>query len=215
MSFVFLIEIVLIQDVVQAVRWYLSGASSRMKVPKFHKEGWAPKIRCFWTVILEKTLESPLDSQEIKPVNPKGNQPWIFIRRTDAEAPIWSPDWKSWLTGKDPDAGKDWGQEKGVTEHEIVGWYHKLNGHKSEKTLGDSGGQRKPACHSPWGCTDGHDLANNNQVPRHHTLQHWSSPPALAHLPSSIEKIKEIFGKIKKTIVLIQNYFLTFATHHC
>ena len=159
MSFVFLIEIVLIQVVAQTVRWYFSGASSRMKVPKFHKEGWAVKIWHFWIVMLEKTLESLLDSKEIKPVHPKGNQPWIFIRRTDAEAPIWSPDWKRWHNGKDPDAGKDWGQEEGVTEHEMVGWYHKLNGHESEKTLGDSGGQGKPVCYSPWGHTAGHDLA--------------------------------------------------------
>ena len=94
-------------------------------------------------VVLEKTLESPLDSKEIKPVNPKGNQPWTFIGRTDAEAPIlWPPDAKSWLIGKDPDAGKDWGQEeKGVTEDEMVGWHHRLNEHEFEQTLGDSEGQ--------------------------------------------------------------------------
>ena len=87
-----------------------------------HKEGWAPKNWCFQTVVLEKTLESPLDSKEIKPVNPKGNQLWIFIGRTDAEAPIlWPPDAKSWLIEKDPDAGKDWGQEeKWVAEDEMV-----------------------------------------------------------------------------------------------
>ena len=90
----------------------------------------------FQTVVLEKTLESPLDCKEIKPVNPKGNQSWIFIGRTDAEADIsilWPPDVKSWLTGKDPDAGKDWRQEKkGTTEDEMVGWHHWLNGHESE-----------------------------------------------------------------------------------
>ena len=82
-----------------------------------HKEGWAPKNWCFWSVMLEKTLESPLDWKEIKPVNPKGNQPWIFIGRTDAEAPIlWPPDARSWLIGKDPDAGKDWRRRRrGVT----------------------------------------------------------------------------------------------------
>ena len=93
-----------------------------------HKEGWAPKNWCFWTVVLEKTLESPLDCKEIKAVNLKGNPPWIFTGRTDAiaEAP---PDAKSWLIGKDPDAAKDWGQkEKEVTEDEIVGWHHWLNG---------------------------------------------------------------------------------------
>ena len=99
-----------------------------------HKEGWVPKNWCFQNVVLEnKTLKSSLDSREIKPVNPKGNQPWIFIGRTDgeAEAPVfWSPDGKSWLTGKDPDAEKDWGKvEKEVTEDEMVGWHHWLNGH--------------------------------------------------------------------------------------
>ena len=87
-----------------------------------YKESWVSKNWCFWTVVLEKTLESPLDSKEIKQVNLKGNQLWIFIGRTDAEAPIlWSPDAKSWFIGKDPDAGKDWGQEeKGMTEDEMV-----------------------------------------------------------------------------------------------
>ena len=107
-----------------------------------HKEGWGPKNWCYRTVVLEKTLESPLDSKEIKPVNPKGNQSWIFIGRTDAEveSPIlWSPDGKSQLTGKDSDAGKDWGQEeKGLTEDEMVGWHHWLNGHEFEQTPRDS-----------------------------------------------------------------------------
>ena len=98
-----------------------------------YKESWASKNWCFWTVVLEKTLESPLDSKEIQPVYPKGNQRWIFIGRTDAEAetPIrWLPDVKNWLLGKDPDAGKDWRQEeKGMTEDEMVGWHHWL-GHE-------------------------------------------------------------------------------------
>ena len=93
-----------------------------------YKESWAPKNWCFWTVVLEKTLESPLDIKEIRLVNPRGNQPWVFIGRTDAEAKapiLWPPNAKSWLTGKDPDAGKDSGQnEKGVTEDEMVGWHH-------------------------------------------------------------------------------------------
>ena len=93
-----------------------------------HKEGWALKNWCFWTVVLEKTLERPLDCKEIKPVNPKGNQSWIFIGRTDAEAPvIWPPDVKSWLIGKDPDVGKNWRQEeKGTRDDELVGWHHRL-----------------------------------------------------------------------------------------
>ena len=93
-----------------------------------HKEGWALQNWCFWTVVLEKTLESPLDSMEIKLVNPKGNQPWVFIGRTDAEAEVpvlWPPDEKSWLTGKEPDTGKDWWQEeKGATEDEMTEWYN-------------------------------------------------------------------------------------------
>ena len=109
-------------------------SSSHIQMWKLdHKESWVLKNWCFWTVVLEKTLESPLDSKEFKPVSPKGKQPWIFMEKTDSEAEsliIWPPDAKSWIIGKDPDAGKDWGQEeKGVTEHELVGWHHQLNGH--------------------------------------------------------------------------------------
>ena len=112
----------------------------------------ALKNWCFLTV-LYKTLECPLDSKKIKSVNPKGNQPWIFTGRTDVEAPIlWPPDAKSRLTGKDPDAGKDGGQEKkGTTEDEMVGWHHWLNGHDFEQTLGDGEGQGSQVCCSPWG----------------------------------------------------------------
>ena len=98
-----------------------------------YKESWAPKNWCFSTVVLEETLESPLDCKEIQPVHLKGNQSWTFIRMTDAEAEtpiLWPPDVKSWLIGKDPDAGKDWRQEEeGMTEDEMVGWHHWLNGH--------------------------------------------------------------------------------------
>ena len=102
-----------------------------------HKESWAPKNWCFWTVVLEKTLESPLDCKEIKLVNPKGNQSWIFIGKTDDETPIlWPTNVKNWLTGKDPDAGKDWRQEeKGMTADKMVGWHHWLNGHEFEQVL--------------------------------------------------------------------------------
>ena len=117
-----------------------------------HKEGWVPKNWCFQTVVLEKTLESLLDSKEIKPANPKGNQPWIFIARNDAEALIlWPPDVKSQLIGKDPDAGNDREQEKRVAEDEIVGWHHWLNGHELELTPGDGEGQGSLACCSPQG----------------------------------------------------------------
>ena len=119
-----------------------------------HKEAWVPKNWCFRTVVLEKSLESPLDCKKIKPVKSKGNQPWIFTGRTDveAEAPIiWPPDAKSWLIGKDPDARKDWGQEeKGTTEDEMVGWHHWLDGHEFEQTPGDGEGQASLACYSPW-----------------------------------------------------------------
>ena len=105
-----------------------------------HKEDWVLKNWCFPAVVLEKALDSPLNSKEIKPVNTKRNQPWIFIRKTDAEteAPIlWLPDAKNWLMGKDPDAGKNWGRgEKGATEDVMVEWYHWLNGHKFEQSQG-------------------------------------------------------------------------------
>ena len=120
-----------------------------------HKEGWALKNWCFWTVVLEKTLESPLDCKEIQPVHRKGNQSWIFIGRTDAEAEtpiLWPPDAKNWLIGKDPDLGKDWGwEEKGSTEGEIVGWYPWLDGHEFEQAPGVGDGQVSLACCSPWG----------------------------------------------------------------
>ena len=109
------------------------------------KESWVPKKWCFWTVVLEKTLESSLDCKEIKLVNPKWNQSWIFIGRTDAEAEtpiLWPPDAKNWLIGKDLDAGKDWRQEEqGMTEDEIVGWHHQLNGHEFEQAPGVGDGQ--------------------------------------------------------------------------
>ena len=101
-----------------------------------YKESWVLKNWCFWTMVLEKTLDNPLDCKEIKPVHRKGNQSWIFIGRTDVEAEIsvlWPTDARSWLTGKDPDAGKDWRwEEKGMTEYEMVGWHHQLNGHDFE-----------------------------------------------------------------------------------
>ena len=111
-----------------------------------HKQGWALKNWCFQTVVLEKTLESPLDNKEIKPVNPKGNQLWIFIGRMDPEAAapvIWPPDVKSLLIGKHPVSGENWGQEeKGVTEDEMTGWHHWLRECEFEQTQGDSDGQR-------------------------------------------------------------------------
>ena len=120
-----------------------------------YKESWAPKNWCFLTVVLEKTLESPLDCKEIQPVHPKGDQSWIYIGRTDAEAEIpilWPPDVKDWLIGKDPDAGKDWRQkEKGTTEDEMVGRHCWLGGHEFEQALGVGDGQGSLKCCSPWG----------------------------------------------------------------
>ena len=110
----------------------------------YHKEGWMLQNWCFWTVALEKTLESPLDCKEIQPVHPKGNQSWIFIGKTDAEAEtaiLWPPNEK-WLTWKAPNAGKDWRQEeRGTIEDEMVGWHHWLNGHEFGQALGDNEGQ--------------------------------------------------------------------------
>ena len=119
-----------------------------------YEESWALKNWCFWTVVLEKTLESPLDCKEIQPVHFKGNQSWIFIGRTDAEGEtpvLWPPDAKSWLIWKDPGAGKDWGQdEKGMTEDEMVGWHHRLSGHGFGWTQGVGDGHGGLVCCGSW-----------------------------------------------------------------
>ena len=120
-----------------------------------YKESWVQKNWWFWTVVLEKTLESPLECREIQPVHPEGDQSWVFIGRTDAEAEtpvLWPPDVKNWLIGKDPDAGKDWRQEeKGMTEDEMVGWHHQLNGHAFGWTPGVGDGQGGLVCCGSWG----------------------------------------------------------------
>ena len=120
-----------------------------------YKESWLPKNWFFWTELLEKNLESPLDSKEIQPVHPKGNQAWIYIGRTDVEAEtpiVWPPNAKSWLTGKDPDAGKGWRrEEKGMTEVDMVGWHHQLNEHEFEWALEVGDGQGSLACCNAWG----------------------------------------------------------------
>ena len=122
------------------------------------EEGWAPKNWCFWTVVLEKTLVSPLDCKEIQPFHPRGDQSSVFIGRTDAEAEtpiLWPPHVKSWLIGKDPDAGRDWGQEeKGTTEDEMAGWHHWLDGCEFGWTLGDVDGQQGLVCCDSWGCKE-------------------------------------------------------------
>ena len=119
------------------------------------EEGWAPKNWCFWTVVLEKTLESPLDCEEIQPVHSEGDQRWDFFGRNDAKAEtpvLWPPHLKSWLIGKDSDAGEHWRQEeKGTIEDEMAGWHHRLNGHEFEWSLGVSDGQEGLACCSSRG----------------------------------------------------------------
>ena len=141
-----------------------------------HKESWAPKRWCFWTVMLEETLESPLDCKEIQPVHPKGGRTWIFIGRTDAEAEVpvlWPPDVKNWLIGKDPDAGKDWRQEeKGMTEDEMVGWHHWLNGHEFEQALGVGDGQGSLVYCNPCGHKESDMTEQLNWTERNVSCKH-------------------------------------------
>ena len=126
------------------------------------EEGWAPKNWCFWTVVLEKTLESPVDCKEIQLVHSEGDLPWNFFRRNNAKAEtpvLWPPHAKSWLIGKDSDAGKDWGQEEKGTTEEMAGWQHRLDGCEFEWTLGVGCGQGGLVCCNSWGCRVGHDWA--------------------------------------------------------
>ena len=118
-----------------------------------YKESWVPKNWCFWTVVLEKTLVSPVNCEEIQPVSCKGNQSWIIIGRTDAETPtLWPPNAKNWLTGKDPNTGKGWRWEKKrMTKDEMVEWHHRLDGHESEQASGVGAGHASLVCCSPWG----------------------------------------------------------------
>ena len=140
-----------------------------------YRESWALKNWCFWTVVLEQTLESPLDCKEIQLVHPKGNRSWIFIGRPDAEAEtpvLWPPDAKSWLIWKDPDAGKDWRrEEEGTTEDEMVGWHHWLNGHEFEWTPGVGDGQGGLACFSSWGLKESDMTERLNWT----KLLHWQA----------------------------------------
>ena len=126
-----------------------------------YKESWVPKSWCFWTVVLEKTLESPLDCKEIQAVHPKGDQSWVFIGRTDAEAVtlvLWPPHAKSWLIGKNPGVGSEWGQEeKATTEDEMAEWHHRLDAQEFEWTPGVGNRQGGLACCDAWGCRVGHD----------------------------------------------------------
>ena len=175
-----------------------------------HKEGWAPKNWCFWTVVWEKTLESPLDCNEIKTIHPKGNQSWIFIGRTDAEAEIpifWLPDVKNWLIGKDPDAGKDWRQEKnGTTEDEMVGWHHWLDGHEFEQAPGVGNRQGSLTFFSPWDCkeSDMTERLNWTNWPKHvEIIQKEVYLLKIKILIRTKEKISVFYSGLKRKTVTI------------
>ena len=171
-----------------------------------NKKGWALKNWCLWAMMLEKTLESPLESKEIKPVNPKGNQPWILIGRTDTEAPILRPsDMKSWLTGKDPDAGKDWRQEdKGTTEDEMVGWHHRFNGHGFEQTPEDGEGQEA------W-CAAVHGVAKSwTYLSNWTTTTNWTLYQVNFWYVNYLNKVVLFFWKKKLRRNLVSG-FLTFS----
>ena len=159
-----------------------------------HKERWVQKNWCFWTVVLEKTLESPLKCKEIQPVHPKGDQSWTFIGKTDAKAEtakLWPPDAKSWLIWKDLDAGKDWRQEeKGATEDDMVEWHHQLNGHGFGGNPGVGDGQGGLVCCSSWGLKESDTTEQ----------RHWTEVNA-----STVENSTEISQKVKNDTALWYN----------
>ena len=187
-------------------------------------ESWVPKNWCFWTVVLEKTLESPLGCKKIKPVNPKGNQPWIFIGRTDAEAkaPVpWPHDVKSQLIRKAPDAGKDWQQkEKGAAEDSMVRKHHQFNRHEFEQTLGDSEGQGSLACYSPWSHkeSDTTEWLNNKcwENPWYYFLETTNNPLSQSFSPSYqvFSSLKKIDARPKKNAYIYVFPFLTQMVTH-
>ena len=156
------------------------------------EESWVLKNWCFSTVVLAKILESPLDCKEVQPVHPKEDQFWVFIGRTDVEAEmpiLWPPDTKNWLIGKDPDAGRDWGQEeKGTTEDEMAGWHHQLNGHEFEWTPGVGDGQGGLTCCDSWG-------RNESDTTEH---LNWTKKAALPlKLTVVAQNDKLTFNKVK------------------
>ena len=165
-----------------------------------YRESWAPKNWCFWTVVLEKTVESPLDCKEIKPVNSQGNQSWIFTGRTNAEAEtriLWPPDAKNWLIRKAPDAGKDWRwEEKRTTEDEMVEWHHQLEGCEFEQALGVGDGQGRLACYSPW-CHKESDMIER---------LNWTE--LTAHLQNKKKKkTTELFDIFRETIITLRVFW--------
>ena len=155
------------------------------------EESWVPKYWYFWTVVLEKTLESPLNCKEIQPVHSTGDQSWVFIGRTDVEAEtaiLWPPDAKNWFIWKDADAGKDWRrEEKGTTEDEMVGWHHGLNGHEFEEAPGVGDGQGSLACCSPWGRKD----SNTTEKPNWTELMHIFGAYLVAHMVKNLPALQE------------------------
>ena len=174
------------------------------------EESWARKNWCFWTVVLEKTLESPLDCKEIQPVHPKGDLSWIFMGRTDAEAEtliLWPPHAKSWLIGKDSDAGRDWGQEeKGTTEDKIAGWHRWLDGHEFGWTLGIGDGQGGLVCCNLWGhkeldMTEWLNWILHLLVLWYHSQKRWDNPALpvrCSHMSSGYEKY---FGYFREAVM--------------
>ena len=163
------------------------------------KEGWVLKNWCFWTVVLDKTLESPLDCKEIQPVHPKGDQSWVFFGRTDAEAEtpvLWPLDVKGWLIWKDPDAGKDWGQEeKRTTEDEMVGWHHRLYGHEFKQGPGVGDGQGGLASCSPWGCKN-LDMTKGLDWKKHKLK---SRLPGEISITSDMQMTPPLWQKVKRS----------------
>ena len=161
---------------------------------------------CFWTVVLEKTLESPLDCKDIQPVHSKGDQSWVFFGRTDAEAEapiLWPPDAKSWLIGKDPDAGRDWGQEeKGMTEDEMAGWHHWLDGPEFEWTPGVDDGQAGLACCDSWGHkeSDTTERLNWTELNWQREILYKCLKLFLLHTEVKIKIIESLGRRLKKVL---------------
>ena len=172
------------------------------------EESWVPKNWCFWIVVLEKTLESPLDCKEIQPVHPKGDQSWMFFGRTDAEAEtpiLWPPNAKSWLTAKNSDAGRDWGQEeKGTTEDEMAGWHHRLDGHEFGWTPGVGDGQGGLVCCDSW---DRKELDTTEQL--NWTELNWTTLREQMNL-----WILKICCSLTRLEALVKEYFFKVCLFH-
>ena len=191
------------------------------------EESWVPKNWYFWTVVLEKTLESPLDCKEIQPVHPKGDQSWVFIGRTDVEAEtpiLWPPNAKSWLIGKEPDAGRDWGQEeKGMTEDEMNEWHHQLDGHGSGWTPAVRDGQGGLACCGSWGRKES-DMterlnwtkASNPGLPRCrqilYCLSHQGSPRILEWVANPFSRGSSWTRNRTRVSCIVGRFFTSWTT---